>query len=227
MQKITLTFDNGPAPEVTPHILDCLAAHNIRTTFFVLGERVSDPARVPFARRALDEGHRVGNHTFTHRTPLGELSRAAALEEFDRTEAALDLLSGGALGERSNRLFRPYGGRGAIGPHLLHPAVVERLQSGGHTCVLWNVVPGDFRYPDDWPERAIELCRLRAPEWSLVVLHDIYTTTAAHLDSFIRRLKDEGFGFTQDYPPDCTPIVDGRIVLPLENYCGGKKAFTG
>ena len=212
MRKVTLTFDNGPEPDVTPHILDCLAAHNIRTTFFVLGERVSDPALAPFARRALDESHRVGNHTFTHRTPLGDLSRAAALDDFDRTEAALD-----ALGTRSHRLFRPYGGRGAIGPHLLHPAVVERMESGGHTCVLWNAVPGDFQYPDDWPRRALHACRAR--EWSLVVLHDIYATTLAHLDSFIRQLKDEGFGFTQEYPPECTPIIDGRIVLPLENYC--------
>lgn len=211
MRRITLTFDNGPEPDVTPHVLDCLAAHGIKSTFFVLGDRVSDPARTPLARRALDEGHRVGNHTFTHRTPLGELSRAAALEEFDRTEAALDM-----LGARSRRLFRPYGGRGSIGPHLLHPAVVERLRSGGYTCVLWNVVPGDFRYPDDWPKRALDACRAR--EWSLVVLHDIYATTLAHLDSFIRALKDESFGFSQDYPPDCTPIVEGEVVLPLGNY---------
>jgi peptidoglycan/xylan/chitin deacetylase (PgdA/CDA1 family) len=217
MAVITLTFDNGPDPAVTPGILDCLAANEIKSTFFVLGERVSDPARAPSGRRALEEGHRLGNHTYSHRTPLGELSREAALDEFDRTEAALD-----QLGTRSHRLFRPYGGRGSVGPHLLHPAVVERLQRGGHTCVLWNVVPGDFRYPDDWPERAIAECRTH--DWSLVVLHDIYATTLAHLDSFIRRLKDEGFGFTQDYPPACTPIVDGRIVLPLEAYVQG---FSG
>lgn len=214
MGTITLTFDNGPDPAVTPGVLDCLAAHDIKSTFFVLGERVSDPARTPFSRRALDEGHRVGNHTFTHRTPLGDLSREAALEEFDRTEAALD-----SMGERAHRLFRPYGGRGSVGPHLLHPAVVERLEAGGYTCVLWNVIPGDFRYPDDWPRRALDACH--ALEWSLVVLHDIYTTTLRHLDSFIRRLKDEGFGFTQDYPPECTPIVNGRAVLPLEPYVQG------
>src|SRR5215469_7508117 len=94
MATVTLTFDNGPDPAVTPGVLDCLAAHGIKSTFFVLGERVSDAARAPLARRALDEGHRVGNHTFSHSTPLGELSREAALNEFDRTEAALDLLQG-------------------------------------------------------------------------------------------------------------------------------------
>jgi peptidoglycan-N-acetylglucosamine deacetylase len=218
MRQVTLTFDNGPDPAVTPGVLDCLAAHGIKSTFFVLGERVSDPVRAPFARRALEEGHRVGNHTFSHRTPLGDLSREAALDEFDRTEAALDLLNG-ALGPRTHRLFRPYGGRGTVGPHLLHPAVVERLERGGHTCVLWNVVPGDFRYPDDWPQRAVEACRSR--EWSLVVLHDIHATTLAHLDSFLRQLKHEGYAFTQEYPPECTPIVNGRIVLPIGNYCGG------
>jgi len=90
------------------------------------------------------------------------------------------------------------------------------MQARGYTCVLWNVVPGDFLHPDDWAQRAMEACRAR--EWSLVVLHDIYTGTMKHLASFIRQLQTEGFELTQDYPPECTPILDGRIVGPMEKY---------
>jgi peptidoglycan-N-acetylglucosamine deacetylase len=209
-RKVTLTFDNGPDPEITPFVLDCLAHHNLTTTFFVLGQKVSDPALVRIARRASAEGHRIGNHTFTHTIPLGDLDGKTALAEFERTEQALAWLT------QPQRLFHPFGGGGAIGPHLLHPAVVDKLEAGGYTCVLWNCVPGDWKHPDAWVDRALEDCRLR--EWSLVVLHDLPTGAMAHLDEFIRRLRDEGVEFTQDYPPNCVPVVGGRIVLPMAEY---------
>jgi peptidoglycan/xylan/chitin deacetylase (PgdA/CDA1 family) len=198
-------------------VLDCLAHHNLKATFFVLGQKVSDPACARIARRALDEGHRIGNHTFTHTTPLGELDRTAALAEFDLTEQALASVVPPDI--RPEKLFRPYGGSGALGPHLLHPAVVERLETGRHTCVLWNSVPGDWRDPDGWVERAMVDCRSRP--WSLVVLHDLPTGAMAHLDRFIRQLRDEGMELTEAYPPDCVPIVDGRIVLPIGPYVQG------
>jgi peptidoglycan/xylan/chitin deacetylase (PgdA/CDA1 family) len=210
VHKVTLSFDNGPEPLVTPGVLDCLADHNLKTTFFVLGQKVSGPAYARIARRAIDEGHWIGNHTFTHTIPLGNLSREAALEEFDRTEQAL------APFNFPEKLFRPYGGGGSLGPHLLHPAVVEKLEAGGYTCVLWNSVPGDWQHPDDWVDRAMEDCRSRP--WSLVVLHDLPTGAMAHLDRFIRQILDEGMELTQEYPPDCVPIRDGRIVLPIAQF---------
>ncbi len=156
--ELHLTFDNGPDPEVTPFVLDCLARHNLKTTFFVLGEKVSDPACARIAMRAGEEGHRVGNHTFTHTVPLGDLDRDTALAEFERTERALDWLT------QPRRLFRPFGGGGAIGPHLLHSAVVEKLEAGGYTCVLWNCVPGDWKYPDTQVDpRSPDPCRPLVP----------------------------------------------------------------
>src|SRR5580658_4618882 len=125
--KVTLTFDNGPEPQVTPSVLDCLSQHNLKATFFVLGQKVSDPACARIARRAIEEGHRIGNHTFTHTTPLGQLDRSAALEEFDRTEQALARFY--PPDNPPQKLFRPYGGGGALGPHLLHPAVLEKTRS--------------------------------------------------------------------------------------------------
>jgi len=214
MPKVTLTFDNGPEPLVTPQVLDCLAQHDLKATFFVLGKKVIEPARARIAQRASADGHRIGNHTFTHTTPLGELDRTAALAEFDRTERALEWLL--PAGAQPRRLFRPYGGSGALGPHLLHPAVVEKLEAGGYTCVLWNSVPGDWRDPDQWVNRALEDCRSRP--WSLVVLHDLPTGAMAHLDEFIRRLFDDGVELTQEYPSDCVPLLDGKIVLPMAQY---------
>src|ERR1700752_5263230 len=58
---LTLSFDNGPEPGVTPLVLDVLAERGIRTTFFVIGEKLSDGERRKLAARAHDEGHWIGN----------------------------------------------------------------------------------------------------------------------------------------------------------------------
>ena len=89
MQPIRLTFDNGPEPEVTPAVLDILARRGIHTTFFVIGEKLRDPARRALAERARAEGHQVGNHTLTHGEPLGRRGGAEAVHEIEETDALL------------------------------------------------------------------------------------------------------------------------------------------
>ena len=210
MYKVTLTFDNGPEPAITHMVLDCLARHEIRSTFFVLGQKVAEPARAAIARCARSEGHLIGNHTFSHKTPIGKLPEAEALAEFHRTEEALNWL------DQPERYFRPYGGGGAIGTHLLHPAVVERMLAGGYTCVLWNAVPRDWSMPEGWVQRAMAQCK--SHPWSLVVLHDVPSGAMMQLDEFILRLKDEGAEFTQDFPPECVPILRGKVMMPLDPY---------
>jgi peptidoglycan/xylan/chitin deacetylase (PgdA/CDA1 family) len=186
-----------------------LARRKVNATFFVLGQKVSSTEGAALARRARLEGHWIGNHTFSHSTPLGQLDRAAALREFERTEQALAWL------DQPMRLFRPKGG-GKLGPHLLHPAVIEKLEAGRYTCVLWNSVPGDWRDPDGWMPRALADCHSR--DWSLVVLHDLPNGAMAQLDRFIGRLQDDGFELTQEFAPECVPIVEGQVVLPIEPY---------
>lgn len=214
MAKVTLTFDNGPNSEATPHVLDCLALHGIQATFFVLGRNVSTPEGLDLARRASSAGHWIGNHTWSHAGRLGEGTREVALQEFERTEQALSWID---KSFQRVPLFRPRGGAGKLGKGLLHPAVVERLKLGGYTCVLWNSVPGDYRDPDGWMDRALADCRSR--EWSLVVLHDIANGAMRNLDSFLRNLRDEGHQVTQEFPLDCTPIVGGKVMQSLDEFC--------
>ncbi|HKU98762.1 MAG TPA: polysaccharide deacetylase family protein [Vineibacter sp.] len=63
MATITLTFDNGPEPDVTPGVLDTLARHGLTSTFFVIGEKLAMPGRRALSERAAAEGHWIGNHT--------------------------------------------------------------------------------------------------------------------------------------------------------------------
>jgi peptidoglycan-N-acetylglucosamine deacetylase len=200
-------------------VLDCLARHGTPTTFFVLGRKVVTPEGSVIARRAVAEGHWIGNHTFNHTSPLGRLDRADALREFEQAEQALAWVH--HTPGQTRRLFRPPGS-GQLGRHLLHPGVVEKLIEGSYTCVLWNSVPGDFRDPDGWLERALVDCRSRP--WTLVVLHDLPNGAMEHLEEFITRVESEGVEFVQEFPPDCVPIADGKVVLPLQSYVSGLDA---
>ena len=207
---VTLSFDNGPEPEVTPGVLDTLAKHAVKASFFVMGRKVSTPKGLALAMRAHAEGHWIGNHTYTHTKPLGELDRAAALHEFEQAEESLAWL------KQTPRLFRPYGRAGKLGRHLLHPAVVDRLVAGRYSCVLWNCVPQDWRDPEGWVTTALQACK--TTEWSLVVLHDQPSGAMKHLDRFLRALKDAAVPIVQEFPADCVPIQEGRIVGSMESF---------
>jgi peptidoglycan-N-acetylglucosamine deacetylase len=100
---LTLTFDNGPEPETTLFVLDVLARRSIRTTFFMVGNKLSTPEGRELARRAHEEGHWIGNHTWSHSTPLGLLKDPSAIgTEIRDTQEAI-----GALRHcpKSNRLL--------------------------------------------------------------------------------------------------------------------------
>ncbi|WP_063692707.1 polysaccharide deacetylase family protein [Bradyrhizobium stylosanthis] len=211
MYDLTLTFDNGPDPDVTPRVLDILATRGIKTTFFVIGEKLVDPERRRLAARAHGEGHWIGNHTFTHSIPLGAQSgRDTAEREIGRTQDAIGDLA------HPQRWFRPFGGGGNLDKRLLKPSVVDYLTGKKHSCVLWNSIPRDWDDPDGWTERALDQCG-RQP-WTLMVLHDLPTGAMAHLERFLDSADAAGARFRQDFPPACVPIRNGDIALPIDDY---------
>jgi peptidoglycan/xylan/chitin deacetylase (PgdA/CDA1 family) len=211
MFDLTLSFDNGPEPEVTPQVLDILGKRGIKSTFFVIGEKLSDPARRALSVRAHDEGHWIGNHTYTHSVPLGLQPGADVSErEIATTQSLIGDLA------HPQRWFRPFGGGGNLDARLLKPSVVEHLRARAYSCVLWNAIPRDWDNPDSWPDRALAQCR--AQPWSLMVLHDLPTGAMRHLERFLDAAADAGARFHQEFPPDCVPIRDGNIALPIDSY---------
>jgi peptidoglycan-N-acetylglucosamine deacetylase len=208
---VTLTFDNGPEPAVTPRVLDILGNAGILATFFVLGSKLAEGERRGIAKRAFAEGHWIGNHTKTHTVPLGRVTDpATVITEIVETQSLIDELS------HPDRLFRPFGGGGELGPHLLNEAAVEVLKNEKMTCVLWNAIPRDWEDPRGWAEVALSQC-LSQP-WTLLVLHDLPTGAMGRLKIFIDRVLDHGGRFRQDFPPECVPILRGKLVGALEPY---------
>ena len=106
-------------------MLDVLARHGIRATFFLVGERAE---RCPdLVRRIVAEGHTIGNHTFTHSGFFPLRSRARMTDELERTRRLLQALTG-----RCVRLFRPPFG-------VTNPQVARAVRTGGYTTVGWSV----------------------------------------------------------------------------------------
>lgn len=217
--KVTLTFDNGPDPDATPFVLDALAAAGASATFFVLGGKLAQPERRRLAERARDEGHWIGNHTWSHGTPLGLDPRPDAVaREIDATERALGELA------HPDRLFRPFGRGGALGPHLLSRAAVDCLRAGGFTCVLWNSIPRDWDDPDGWVARALADCA--AQDWTVLVLHDLPTGAMRHLPGFLDALRTRGAEIVQDFPPACLVTRRGEPLPGWERYVTPPPAAT-
>lgn len=204
MQPICLSFDNGPEPEATPMVLEVLARRELSATFFVIADKLRDPARRALAERAFAEGHRIGNHTLTHGAPLGRRPPAEAVQEIAEAEALLGPLN-------PHRLFRPNGGGGALGPHLLRRSTLRHLMDRRYTVVLWNAVPRDWDDADGWPDRALALCRgACAPV--MLVLHDLREDAMRHLDRVLGILAAEGARFLPDYPASSLALREGALL---------------
>ena len=150
---VALTFDDGPAPDHTPKVLEILARHGAHATFFLIGNRaVSHPETVEQIRAG---GHEVGNHYYTLRSTL-RASDQEFRDDLKRTGDALHL-------EGPLKLFRPPGGR--IRSRQLDEAIRQ-----GYTCVLGSAYPFDGARPPAAYIRWVVSKNL-APG-TIVILHD-------------------------------------------------------
>lgn len=122
-RAVALTFDDGPHPRLTPRVLDVLAEHQARATFFIIGTAAErHPALV---RRLLDEGHEVGNHTWSH-APMAHVGAEAAREEVLRGAADLARLTG-----EQARWFRSPRG-------ILNGPILRAAADAGQDIAMWS-----------------------------------------------------------------------------------------
>ena len=122
-KEIFLSFDDGPHPRITPMVLDMLASHGAKASFFCIGDRVK---RFPgIYQRIVDEGHAIGNHTFHH---LNGWKTNDADYLTNITEAALCI---------DSRLFRPPYGR-------IKGSQARAIVAKGFKTIMWTVLSGDY-----------------------------------------------------------------------------------
>ena len=166
--KVALTFDDGPDPKWTPAILDILKAKHVKATFFIIGD--AGEAYPEIVHRMVDEGHDVGNHTFTHPN-LGEVSAGLTNLELNATQRLFEAITG-----RTMRLFRPpfFGDAEPTTADELIP--VALAQALGYITVGLRVDPDDWQQPPAATiiERVLAAISLKDPErrGQIVLLHD-------------------------------------------------------
>ena len=173
--QVALTFDDGPTPGVTDLILDELKRRDLKATFFMIGQRIA--AAPDLARRVLDEGHDIGNHTYTH-PKLTTMCDAEVVAEIERTQDAIaeHLHYGSAW-------FRPpYG--------MLRQNQAHLLQARGLGIVMWNVDPRDWSQPGE--SKIIETILKESKPGSIIVCHDSHRQTADSLPGAVTGLLDRG-----------------------------------
>ena len=185
-RQLALTYDDGPNDPHTLQLLDVLAKHEVRATFFLIGRYVQQ--RPQIARAVVAAGHAIGNHTFTHPNLIfcSEMQTRIQLEEC--TRAIEDATS------QTPKLFRsPFGGR--------RPSTLRIVRELGLTPVMWNVTGFD------WDAHSSEAVERKVSEQvrggDVILLHDgshrglgmDRSHTVAATDNLLRRYKAEGRQF--------------------------------
>ncbi len=154
-RKVALTFDDGPDPEHTPRVLDILAAHGARATFFLIGERAARTGAL--VRRIAAAGHDLGNHTWSHRSLWLAGPRETA-RQVSQGHEAISQAAGAPP-----RFFRPPWG-------MTNLALFPVLRRLGTPCVFWTAQT-EGRRPAP-PALQVERARRRVRAGTIVDLHD-------------------------------------------------------
>ena len=184
--QIALTYDDGPNDPHTLRLLEVLARHDAKATFFLIGQYAHQ--RPASAREIAKAGHTIGNHTFTHPLLIFK-SEAEIRKELSECHAALS----DAVGEHSNLFRPPFGGR--------RPAVLRIARELGLEPVLWNVTGYDWNAPSAAVIERKVTKQIRGGD--VILLHDGGHTqmgadrsqTVLATDHLITRYKDEGREF--------------------------------
>jgi peptidoglycan/xylan/chitin deacetylase (PgdA/CDA1 family) len=185
-KQLALTYDDGPNDPHTMRLLEVLAKHNVRATFFLIGRYVRQ--RPDIVREIVKAGHVIGNHTFTHLL-LTFKSAAEVGKELSDCRAAIQ----DAVGEQSDLFRPPFGGR--------RPAVLRIARELGLQPIMWNITGYDWDAP---PAAVIEKKvsnQIRGGD--VILLHDgghkqmgaDRSQTVLATDHLITRYKSEGYDF--------------------------------
>lgn len=184
VKYVALTFDDGPDKKYTPLVLDILEEHDVKATFFVVGNQVSKYPKV--AKRIVEEGHSIGNHSWSHQD-LTKLSAKALNTQIDSAQKAILDATG-----VDTKLFRaPYGN--------LSAKLITQLHERDMLHVMWSV---DTR---DWAGTSVKDMRANVlkntKDGAAILMHSFggkkgsLDNTLELLPLIIKDLREKGFEF--------------------------------
>lgn len=190
--ELFLTFDDGPHPAFTSSLLNLLAKHDARASFFLIGEKARAHSRL--AREIVSAGHVIGNHTMQHRQ-LRWQRRSVVCEEIQSAQKVLEDCAGEPV-----RFFRPP--YGALSPAILRAAKDHTLR-----LTMWSLLAGDVWRTNNSSAIAGSIMK-KCRGGDIILLHDGHAcgpATIAAVSETIPRLKDRGYRF-RSLPDDVSSM---------------------
>jgi peptidoglycan/xylan/chitin deacetylase (PgdA/CDA1 family) len=172
---VALTFDDGPHSGTTDRLLDGLLQRGASATFFLVGQEAEQNPELVQRMRA--EGHQIGNHTWSH-VRLEGTSAEAVAEEIGKTETLLETLTGGS----GYWLRPPYG--------LITAGTESQI---GVPMVTWSVDPRDWESRNT--EKVVQAVLENVKPNSIILLHDIYSTSVDAALQIVDTLQGQGYCF--------------------------------
>ena len=209
---VALTFDDGPVPQYTQQILDILASHGARATFFVLGYLARGHPEL--IQRAARQGHEIGIHSWAHAN-FTRLSADAMRQDIGRCQELLQPL---AAGYAPIRWFRPpYGAK--------NQTVEAVIQAAGLRLVMWSVDPADWRRPGS--DAIYQRVMNQIHDGAVVVMHDgggPRQGTVEAIRRLVPALQQRGYQLvTMSELVGLEPVFTGQVIIttsdgPLRAY---------
>ncbi|MCS6862373.1 MAG: polysaccharide deacetylase family protein [Abditibacteriales bacterium] len=178
---IALTFDDGPWPKTTAQVLDILKQHQVKATFFWIGQHLQNNPAI--GRKVVADGHAIGNHTWHHR--YHRVDAATAAREIDDTAALIFKVTGA-----KTFLFRPPGGN-------LRNGLAAYAKKKKHTIVMWSISSADTNRRAS-AQSIIHSVLRGAHRGGIVLMHDgggNRSATVRALPHIIAGLKKKGYKF--------------------------------
>ena len=182
-KQIYLTFDAGYENGYTPAILDVLKKHNVKATFFVVGNYIETSPDL--VKRMAAEGHIVGNHTYHH----PDMSKISDFEAFKKEIESLEALYKQTTGQEMEKFYRPPQGKYST-------SNLEQAKQLGYKTVFWSLAYVDW-YVDKQPtkEQAFQKLLPRIHPGAVVLLHSTSKTNADILDELLTKWEEQGYTF--------------------------------
>lgn len=172
---VALSFDDGPHSRYTKELLDGLKERGVVASFFIVGERIEGNEEL--VKRMYDEGHLIGNHTFSH-INLDKISIECAKKEVSRTNNLIEEITG----EPVKFIRPPYG------------EFSEKLEAQIDLSeVLWSVDPQDWN--TNSVDRVVNHVVRNVKDGDIILLHDIYPSSVAAALRIVDELKNRGYIF--------------------------------
>jgi len=180
-KEIAISFDDGPANEYTPAILEILKENNIKVVFFCIGKRIN--GNEVLFKKLHEQGHIIGNHSYTHDTWFDLFSSKKMLADMQMMDDAMKKLTG-----LTPRLFRPpYG--------VTNPNLKKAITRGNYISIGWNIRSLDTVIRDE--KKLLHKVTRAVKPGAIILFHDTSKTTLNILPDFIRHVHAEGYTITR------------------------------